>query len=103
VEDRDIEVFIKAKRGTLIPNVATGLAVLLFFSVVVLEYMGINHDLTATLLTWAAVLYFAAFGTSKWAYVSRQQLINVIERQINNDPKALEYLANKSSASTKNN
>lgn len=97
MEARDMELFIKAKKNTLIPNILTGLAAMLICSIFILEFMSINHDLTVTILTWAMVLYFTAFGVSKWAYVPREELINIIERQINNDSDALEYLANKSS------
>ncbi|MGI1679206.1 MAG: hypothetical protein K6L75_10770 [Cellvibrionaceae bacterium] len=97
MEPKDIDLFIKAKRKTMIPSILTGISLVLFSCIIVLDFMGIEYSNTKTILTWAISLYLFAFGAGKWAFVSRKELINIIERQINNDAEALSYLANKTS------
>jgi hypothetical protein len=41
----------------------------------------------------AVALNGFAFGAQKCVFVPRQELINIIERQINSDASAIEYLS----------
>ncbi len=96
MEHKDIDLFIKAKKKTIIPSILAGISIMIFSSVFILELLGIEHGETLTILTWAMAFYFTAFGAGKWAFVPRDKLMNIIERQINNDAEALSYLSTRS-------
>ena len=97
MDKEDIEIFIKAKRGEVMPNILLALALCATLALYILESMNPAHEYTKLLLTAAFGLGSFAFGASKWAFVSRQQLIKIIEKQINQDPQALEYMSSSKS------
>jgi hypothetical protein len=94
---KDIDIFIKAKRMTRIPNLILGIAYLLLWVFLGLEIAGIEHGYRVAIVSWVVALIGMAFGSQKWAFVPREKLIDIIERQINSDADAIEYMARKES------
>lgn len=92
---KDIDIFIKAKRNAILPNVLLCLAFLLICAFVLLELASVEHDFTLLIPLMALAFWCMAFGTQKWALVPRNELINIIERQINKDSEAIKYLSSK--------
>ena len=95
VDEKDVEVFIKAKRDQFATDVLMGLSFFALSSLIVLEAIGRPHDYTILLATLSAVFMAASTGKSRWVAVSRDELIDSLERTINSDPEALEMLAEK--------
>ena len=93
MNEKDINIFLKAKRGQFASNIFFAISMLALSSLIFLEAARIEHRYTTLLITLSMMLIFASTGTSRWVTVSRTDLLSIIQRQINNDVEALKLLA----------
>ncbi|WNO10503.1 hypothetical protein [Teredinibacter sp. KSP-S5-2] len=94
-EEKDIEVFLKAKKNQLAIDIFQVLSSLTLVLLVFLEAMNITDDYTTVLATISVVFAMSAYGKGKWISISRADLIKTIEQAINRVPEALRMLASK--------
>lgn len=95
IEERDVDTLIRAKRDQVVINILMIVAFLTFTILIALEALSIEHQFTILLSTLGMVFLAVAMGQNKWVSVSRAQLIDIIERIINNDANALKIIAKK--------
>jgi hypothetical protein len=95
VHEKDVDIFVKAKRDQFAIDALMALSFAALSALIVLEAIGRPHDYTILLATLSAVFMGASMGKSRWVAVSRDQLIDSLERTINSDPEALKILAKK--------
>lgn len=95
VEERDVEVFLKAKRDQRVIDLLLGLSFFALSTLIGLEAFGVQHNYTILLATLSVVFMGASVGKSRWVSVSRNELVNSLERVINSDSEALKMLASK--------
>lgn len=89
----DIELYLKAKDRFSYANVLYALAVLIAAIAGLSSFFPILYDYTKYLVLAALIIGTSTYGASSHRYVSRATLLKVLERQINPDPEALEYIA----------
>lgn len=96
INENDIELFLKAKRQLKIRRNILILCILSLITWIALRFAGINHTY---LDTAALAVFFAglanADGGAFFAFIPKSKLLEIIERQINNDPQAIKYIAQK--------
>ncbi|MGQ9425619.1 hypothetical protein ACXYTJ_08120 [Gilvimarinus sp. F26214L] len=95
VDERDIEIFLKAKRDQRTIDVLMGLSFVALATLVGLEALGVPHDYTVALATLSVVFMGASVSKSRWVSVPRNELVSSLERIINSDPEALTMVAEK--------
>jgi len=95
VEDKDVEIFLKAKKQELATNILQSISAVFLLALVVLEVISPEHGYTVALATISVVFMSAAFGHSRWVTVSRADLIETLEDIFNRDANALRILADK--------
>ncbi|MAN50445.1 MULTISPECIES: hypothetical protein [unclassified Marinimicrobium] len=89
----DIELYLKAKDKFSYANVIYALAVLIAAMAALSTFLPDFHDYTKYLVLAAFIMGTSTYGADSHRYVSRATLLKVLERQINADPEALEYIA----------
>lgn len=89
----DIELYLKAKDRFSYANVVYALAVLIAAIAALTTFFPSLHDYTKYLVLAALIMGTSTYGAGSNRYVSRATLLKVLERQINADPEALEYIA----------
>jgi hypothetical protein len=99
MDEKDIELFIKAKKQQRVESTMTIVAALLFVVFTVLHALDTEQGSWAIALPMWTFLLLLSARQSLWVPVSREQLVNVIERQINRDPEALTTLTFKRNGS----
>ena len=95
MEDKDIDAFIKAKKELAISELLTVATMLPLAVLMFINGSGIGSQFEFPLIMLAFCLLVFSHGSSKWVAITRRQLIDIIERQINRDPVALQRLATK--------
>lgn len=95
IQEKDVDIFIKAKKDQLVIDVFQGLSLLSLITLIALEALQLIHDYTIVLATMATVFMGAAMGQSRWIAVSRSKLLQTLEGIINNDSEGLKILAEK--------
>ncbi|UTF59137.1 hypothetical protein [Gilvimarinus sp. DA14] len=95
VEEKDIELFLKAKKEEKTTIFLQSLSAAFLLALVMLEVFNVTHDYTILLATISIVFMTAALGRSRWITVSRSHLIATLESIINRDANALKILADK--------
>lgn len=95
IEEKDIEVLLRAKKDGLAINVLMVLSCICLSILIFLEVTGVTDKYTIVLATISAVLMGSSAGANKWVSVSRDQLVKTFENIVNRDPDALKVLADK--------
>ena len=94
MEERDIEIYIKAKKNQKIQFITLLLVLLVEIIWLILYLTNSTTDLINLVAISCAVGLL--FANNKSLHGSSQKdLLAALERQINRDPKALQYLAEK--------
>jgi hypothetical protein len=91
--NQDIDAFLAAKRQIRwIERVQIAVLVVAFVAVAMAVVIGID-DRSARDMLLGAVITAAVLNVGARSASPRDRLIELLERQINNDPEALRYLA----------
>lgn len=97
MERSDIDIFLRAKRQMRNERRIFIVCLPVVGVWTVLWFVGINNSY---LNGAAGVCFVATLFTQPWMgpffgsmFVTRSRLLDIIERQINHDPKALEYIS----------
>ncbi len=99
VEERDVEIFLKAKKEDMATNALQVVSAIFLLVLVILEVIMPRHGYTVVLATVSVVFMAAALGHSRWVTVSRAHLIETLENIFNRDANALKILADKKRSS----
>ena len=99
IEDKDIDIFLKAKKEEVATNVLQACSVICLTVLITLEALSVSHEYTIVLATLSVIFIFSSLGHSRWVSVSRVELIKTLEKVFNNDAKALQILARKKGVS----
>lgn len=90
----DIKLYLKAKQQQKIGKIITVVAILFIALYVVLLFLGISTEFVEPIVIGVFIgAVWINNGTLGWWNVSKNQLIEVIEHQINSDPEAMKYLS----------
>lgn len=89
----DIELYLKAKDTFAYANVVYALAVLIAAIAALSTFFSDLHDYTKYLVLAALIMGTSTYGAGPYRFVSRATLLKIVDRQVNADPKALEYIA----------
>ena len=95
IEEKDIELLVKAKGDRFAIDVLMVLSTLNLCVLIFIEANGIMRDYNILLATCSLVFSVAALGRSRGVRVSRDDLLKVLERVIHTDPDTLRILATK--------
>ncbi len=85
----DIETFMKAKKEDRLYRLFQALSVISILVLLILNAYDPEHSLTTALLTASVLFSSFAFGANRWVSVSRRDLLDIIQRQINHDSEAI--------------
>lgn len=89
----DIELYLKAKDRFSYANVVYTLAVLIAATAALTTFFPSLHDYTKYLVLASLIMGTSTYGAGSYRFVSRATLLKILERQVNADPEALEYIA----------
>ena len=95
MDSKDLDRYLTAKRQQRLANYISLVAAVLCAGAGILLYLGVEPVASKAVLIGSAIgliLANSEFGLYG-AVVSRQSLLEIIERQINRDPGALSYVA----------
>ncbi len=93
ISENDINLYLEAKRQVRIAKKVTILciaALVAWIFLKVLGFDGVYFDIAAIVIFTAGLVH--ADGGRYSSYVTKAKLLEVIERQINNDPEAIKYI-----------
>lgn len=89
MDKSDIKTYMKARKEDRLYRLFHALSVTSIVVLLMLNAYETEHNLTTALLTTSVIFSSFAFGANRWISVSRQDLLDIIQRQINNDSEAL--------------
>lgn len=96
IYEKEVDIYLKAKRQLKIGRAIATLCISMLVIFICLRIFDVNN----IYLDMAVVCIFVgslvnADGGTFSTYVSKSKLLKIIERQINNDPEAIKYIASK--------
>ncbi|GAB1258402.1 hypothetical protein NBRC116494_29040 [Aurantivibrio plasticivorans] len=89
MSEDDLKIFLKAKKEEFASQVLTVLSLIPLCVIIVTEALAIHFEYTMLAAVFSSILLVASAGNKRWVTVTRRDLINLIERQINSDSEAL--------------
>jgi len=95
ISNKDLEIFNKAKNNQLVPSIMLLTSVLLALLVCYFEIdiANLNNQYSIFIASFAFILFNWANSDKKWSFVSKHELLSIIERMVNENPEALEQLS----------
>jgi len=96
IYEKEIDTYLNAKRQLKIRRAIAILCILMLIIFICLRVFSVNNlylDIAVVSVFVGALVN--ADGGSYSTYVSKSKLLKIIERQINNDPEAIKYIASK--------
>ena len=94
MNERDIEVYIRAKRHQKLARLFVLSAISLILFYIALRTIGVDFQYMDAVFG-GLVIGALSFDVGAWSKASKKDLLEVIEHQINQDPKAIEMLSRK--------
>lgn len=98
MDEKDIEVFLQAKRENIYTRVYAVLAIALLVLLIFMETIRFYDEYTIVVASIAVMVAACIGSPSRMVKVTRVQLLEIIEKQINRDEKALQLLVRKQSS-----
>lgn len=94
--EKEIDIYLDAKRQLKVRKMILTLCVVMLIVFVGLRLMDFSHVyLDIAILSVFIAGLLNADGGSLITYASKSKLLKIIERQINSDPTAIQYIASK--------
>jgi hypothetical protein len=93
MKEDDIELYLKAKNKFAYGNMVYWVALIAAAVAALTTFIPGFHGYTKYFVLAALIIGTSTYGLGSRSYVTRKTLLNILERQINSDPKALEYIA----------
>lgn len=96
MNEGDIQLYLRAKDrwsyGNLVVHIANFLGLLAISSL----FIPVLNEFTIHLFLAAIFIGTSTYGVGSRSYVTRKQLLEILERQVNSDPDSLAFIAAKS-------
>ena len=93
MNEKEVVLFLKAKKEDLASRILIAMSMFTVVSIIVLEALGIQHDYTIALASLSSVFLLCSMGSSRWVTVSKSELLELIQKQIDSDPSAIQLVA----------
>lgn len=96
IYEKEVDIYLEAKRQLKIGRAITILCISMLIIFICLRVFDVNNiywDMAVVSVFVASLVN--ANGGNFSTYVSKSKLLKIIERQINNDPEAIKYIASK--------
>ncbi len=94
MNERDIDIYLRAKHQQKLARLVAIAAIFLTIFYIALRIIGVDFQYMDAIFG-GLVIGALSFNFGSWSNVSNRDLLSLIERQINKDPKAIEILSRK--------
>jgi hypothetical protein len=95
MNERDIDLYLTAKNPWSIGNIAINMAVAAVGLALVISFVPNFSEYAKYLLLLAAIVGTSTYGAGHRSYVSRKDLLALIERNINADPSLISMVSSR--------
>lgn len=93
MSENDLELYIRARNPLSYGNILMATASLSLGVAFIVAFVPALSGYTKYFLLTCFILGASSYGIGRYCYVSKSDLLNLIERQINSDADALAYLS----------
>jgi hypothetical protein len=93
MNEQDIDLYLRVKNPGSFANIAIHTALISVGLAFIASFIPSVSEYTKYLLLFAIILGISTYGAGHRSYVSRKDLIALIERNINSDPKLIALVA----------
>lgn len=96
MDEKDLDIYLRARNSLTLGNTAMGVAHISVGLAFIASFIPGLAEYVKYLLLFAVILGTSTYGVGARTYVSRRELLALIERHINSDAMLIKLLANRS-------
>lgn len=97
MNEQDIDLYLRAKNPWRLGNIAAGIALLMAGLALVVSFIPALSSYAKYALLLAFIVGTSTYGVGHRSYVSRRDLLALIDRSINSDPKLIAMVSSRMS------